>query len=135
MQRAARLQGLLSQLSLDAGDALHDLFTPGRQLLHSGPARLVKSYGGHAGDDDAPAPALLREGIQQCLLFTARPPVEAARDGEAPPGRWVGARAILAPLVLGSAPATSGPSRRLRWQRRGRSAPPRTPAQGAFWGT
>ena len=67
LQRA-QLQALLSHLALSAGDSLHQLFTPARQLLHSGPGALVKSYGGYVGED-APAP-LPREETQQCLLFT-----------------------------------------------------------------
>ena len=68
-QRASKLQALLAQLALGAGDSLQDMFTPARQLLHSGAASLVKSYGGSFVRETASAP-LPQASTQQCLLFT-----------------------------------------------------------------
>ena len=68
-QRASKLQALLAQLALRAGDSLQDMFTPARQLLHSGAASLVKSYGGSFVRETASAP-LPQASTQQCLLFT-----------------------------------------------------------------
>ena len=70
MQRASKLQALLAQLSLSVGDALQDMFSsPARQLLHSGAACLVKSYGGSFVRETGSAP-LPQASTQQCLLFT-----------------------------------------------------------------